>query len=406
MSVDNADFTVPPVVSQLAALERWLTDAFSTDGPPPPDERLAAWRQMLNAADRARSALRELAIEVRQAGGAPPPVPWPADPFAVEEVEAAAAELELESQSESPPESGSAEPIVESKPVEPPPRPEELFRQRLATVWTDDGSYEMYAAALLPDPDGATYAELWRALHLADLRVPGTRQVGAGAVAALAAAQEEYAEVAGEQAAWQLDLAPEPLADEKLVGLLPETIDPARRQLLDFAAQVSWLLENDRTLRHGLADLPSGELQEVDGLVQRSHRAYLEGALENLAKAEPGSAEEFDALLRIDELLRGVVPVPLPAQESWWMNQLDHSLQLLIDHPGGTMVRPPDVPRPYRPAFTGTNWSSGELLMRVRKEQVHLMKPVSDKPGDVVWILRLPSKGKPGRVVQIPSGLR
>ncbi len=267
----------------------------------------------------------------------------------------------------------------------PEPNPERIACDRLLKLWettaanVEAGRYlDRYSLETeLDDSDRAEW--LWLRLRQALLRVPGdlAREVAGQAEIAIG-------EIGGRPTILQRHASEFPdvqaLADE-LAGRgnadwadLPETI-----------ATLHWLAWHDTAVKIAYYEVVSQGIKEFTGEYRASYHHLLTGRLHDLAKTEPGSAEEIDQLVKLDAILRGIVPTPLPAKNSWWLGALDSCAHLLEFHPAAqnrVKVFPIDIER-------GDEWEKmfGKAVGVIEAADT---AEGGGRPGDQAWILRYP----------------
>lgn len=248
----------------------------------------------------------------------------------------------------------------EAPPPLPPLTAEEAAAEALGRLWDQMLTGETtagYAKAIeradprSPEPDAPATARArraWIRIHLVSLRLPADTAAEVGAAARRAAAGGS-AEADGVQPGEYL-IPPLPVVGYPGVdigyepaGLLdgePGSAEVAR--LLRILRQVSWLAEHDPTARvgFGIAD-PSATLQPFTEYRLGIYRNHVDNKL----AAPPESAG--DSLTRLDELIRGVVPVPLPAADSWWRARVKES-ELALNQMLGESVVMPQPGSPYK----------------------------------------------------------
>jgi hypothetical protein len=248
-----------------------------------------------------------------------------------------------------------------------------------------DASAKYAAAFDKSDPRGAGLdpaVRLWEWVHLVGLRLPADEagQLRALAQAAIGA-QDADADAAGIYL-----VPPLPGADYDGVDIGCEQTGSAGgvALMLASAQQMDWLAGHDPAV---MAGYRTGALMPFD----HNRRDHYHGVVTTKLNREPENSE----LVQLDELIRGVVPVPMPSEDSWWRSRLKQSEQILTERLGDK-VQVPQVGTPYQ-----------NLLDQHLIERPGLRVSVADANGqplgNVAWVLRAWSNHKdqqaPGRVV-------
>jgi len=287
--------------------------------------------------------------------------------------------------------------------------PREEFADQLAGLW--DMLRNKSAARPFTDAYDAAGAgertpgqrawRLWTLIHLVSLRVPK------------AEAEQIRADAWGLAAGWNPDVTrpaggdvslPPPLPglgpDGAATDDLPDVAagGEAGRAAVALARQMLWLAAHDPCVLAGHPSIGVEQVAPFSSTTLGLYRKEFKQGLEDLEPAEPGSKAELIALARLDEAARGVVPMPLPPEGSWWRDRLAQSQGALQNHPCGKAIDF-NLEAPFR-----------SLGNKVDDNNVAAGKDWITDPGrhegKVLWILRFPREGERGRVIYLPNTAR
>jgi len=181
--------------------------------------------------------------------------------------------------------------------------------------------------------------------------------------------------------------------------------DPEARfaALQPIARRLAWLAENDPAvfILHAELQYDPARVERPDPQEAQLYRRTIGSKMDRLADAEQGSEAEFDALIGLDEMFRGLVPLPLPQEGSWWTRSLREVREALIDG------------RPEAAKYSLLGSRSSFLAF---KERLHKTQNIAAGPDwlsppvrghdQIVWILRIPwgiTGDRVGRVIYLPS---
>jgi len=302
---------------------------------------------------------------------------------------------------------------AQEDPVEEPPRPptaEEAAASALDAIWTELVYNEPsgYAAAIEdadPGPleldEGAAdrAGRHWERIHLACLRLP-VAEAGRWHAAAWAAAVGSPEVDADVVASAEYLIPPLPVVGYPGVdtGYDPADVpegDPADADiahLLRILRQMSWLAEHDPATKAGFGIAnTSSVLLPFTGDRLGIYRNYTDDML----KTPP--ERRGNRLIRLDELIRGVVPVPLPAPDSWWRSQVMES-ELALTSMLGDEVWLPQFGSPYK-----TLLDQGFVGGKPQDITVRAADAAGATPGTVAWVLVARFGGSRGRVIYVRS---
>lgn len=169
-----------------------------------------------------------------------------------------------------------------------------------------------------------------------------------------------------------------------LAGLRP----PPRQDYAWLVAAASDLLhlgEHDRALGLNMPAIKMEDgLQPPDPETWTKYHENLVGRVKPLA--ERSEADELvRTLVRLDEMLAGLLPVPLPQRYSWWQKRREMLLLRLREHVRNLGGRVEEV---------GSLHSAAEA---VTDRNVSVPAPPGKKAGDVLWTLAVPYRVPSGR---------
>jgi hypothetical protein len=256
-----------------------------------------------------------------------------------------------------------------------------------------------------PGPDAEAIARarrVWEWIHLVCLRLPA-----AAAAELRAEAQQAVARVTGSRGT---DTGVRPPVEQLIPSLLVVGYpgvdigyepDGARdgesgqaevAHLLRIASEMQWLADHDPAAMVGFGIANSSTvLLPFSKNDLGIYRNFLDDKLRT--PPEPSAL----SLARLDELIRGVVPVPLPAADSWWRSRVKESEQALA-RLVGDQVRMPQFGTPYK-SLLAQDMVGG-------KPPDITVRPV-DAPGTasghVAWVLLAQVGDGKGRVVYVSS---
>ncbi|MEO3788013.1 hypothetical protein ABGB12_32200 [Actinocorallia sp. B10E7] len=274
----------------------------------------------------------------------------------------------------------AVEPEPESVPLSE-PEPRELFAVELGRLWRELGE-DPVARPYLPvfvenGSDAADTELLWERLHLLALRLPSADADALRARAAEAAARLPECEV---QAGGGF-LVP-PLAELGYPGVpdpgaLPRAGEDGFGYLERVAKAMLWFAKHDPAVRNGHS-LGSAGKETLEAFDDELIEDYAK--LTNLAFGSVSGQDgrKADVLLSVDEAVRGVVPVPLPREGSWWDRILESAGSLLRGH--GVTAPPLSAPYPSRK----DGQKSGKNV-RVSREDVATRPGI--QAGQIAWVL-------------------
>jgi hypothetical protein len=266
--------------------------------------------------------------------------------------------------------------------------------EKLGLLWQRirkwDASAKYAAAFEKADPGAAELDQaacLWEWIHLVGLRLPMDKADQLRAMAQDAAGAE-HADVAG---AGTYLVPPLPEVGYEGVNIGYEQPGPVEgvALMLASAQQMDWLAEHDPAVMVGYEIINrGGTLMRFDD----GKRDMYQGLVATKLKREP----EISELVQLDELIRGVVPVPMPSEDSWWRSRLKQSEQTLTECLG-EKVRVPQVGTPYKSLLDQGLIDSQGLRISVADAN-------GPPRGNVAWVLRAWSNQKHqvrGRVVYV-----
>jgi hypothetical protein len=291
-------------------------------------------------------------------------------------------------------------------PDSPPASAEQVVAEKLDRLWGDvrsERASARYAAAFQsvaadrPDADPAARARrIWEWIHLVCLRLSSEdadflRLRAQDAVAATADADEASPD--------EYLVPPLAVIGYRGVDVGHEQVSTATDGLVGMARlarQMDWLVQHDPAVRVGYRIVnSSAKLMPFTAISRELYHRQVE------AKLKAPAEQELSELIRLDEMIRGVVPVPLPSAGSWWRSRLDESERALTSVTRQE-VGLPQVNTSYKSLLdSGTIGSDGDN-MRIAAEDTDRAGP-----GDVAWVLRAWSgdgrNRDAARVVYVPS---
>ncbi|MBW6435177.1 hypothetical protein KZ829_15665 [Actinoplanes hulinensis] len=278
------------------------------------------------------------------------------------------------------------------------------FRDELESLWRELTSTEpaaAYTGYLGAGPAEDPIADLWKRIHLLLIRLPeeeakAVRQQAREIAAAHVDLPVEYDPYLPVLPGYdgggpELALEHRPGAADRLGDLLP------------IARRFAWLAANDPAVWIGDRRLMTSVMERADPQSAGIYRTTMGQQIDNILVHEPGSAQELDGLIWLDELIRGLVPRPLPHEDSWW------SL-ILNDIRDSVLARHQMASRysmSMRPgmAFSGVRKTLQEDK-NIALAESGWVRDEAGLRGKVVWILRFPGRApgiSPGRVIYLPE---
>ena len=272
------------------------------------------------------------------------------------------------------------------RPVSPPPAPEDVLHARLRELWDrqrDRPRVEPYIAAFEQIGTPGDPIGLWTWLHLLRLRLPEAeaRELSDAAWSAVRETAERFGSEGADITPKDLDrfLVP-PIAFLEYEGrewqVPPSPLqDPSAALFAKTATRMYQLTEIDPAVRCGYYQVDAGKdrLSEFDDRRRRSYRATLQRCLDRLSGGHP---DPLLALIDVDEAARGIVPVPLPAEGSWWEQTLSE-LRTVLSNLKATL---PEIRSSYTP-----DQASGSQDVKLSQQDV---APLRAAKGQIAWILR------------------
>jgi hypothetical protein len=161
-------------------------------------------------------------------------------------------------------------------------------------------------------------------------------------------------------------------------------------RMLRIAGQMLWLAQHDPAVMvgFGIAN-PGASLVPFNEDLLSIYRNHVDDKL----KTPPECVAH--SLVRLDELIRGVVPVPLPAADSWWRSRVGDSERALASLVGDEVTMP-RIGSPYRPLR-----DEGRVGGKLRDIAVSTAVAPGAASGTVAWVLLAQEGGSKGRVVYV-----
>lgn len=185
------------------------------------------------------------------------------------------------------------------------------------------------------------------------------------------------------------------LPDEEAAFGLP--VDGRYAELVRTTVALRRLALADNTMQFGMFDVYTAELGRFK---PERYDYYLRKAIEELNASAPDSQAELDALHRLDEMARSIVPLPLPAADSVWMQVLDRFAEQLRAHPLFKAASIQIIQ--LRAQFSTVKAFFGDYNIQVDPPEAGN----GTKPGEIAWVLRCPKKDRnryDGRCVYVRS---
>jgi hypothetical protein len=284
--------------------------------------------------------------------------------------------------------------------------PADIAAGRLLALWEDlrkdptAGRYCPGYGEPGASPAAGRIERLWMCLFLTCLRLP--REQAEDVRQRARDAMADYPD-----AAQLLPLVPEglPRDDEpRLRKLRQVAVDDALQRWPGLDEDVSWLAwlawhDEEAHCAHGESNtLGISRFSDEDSLRQL-FTANFTDKLEDLRKISAANATEADngtqadgseaearRLAKVDEALRGVVPIPLPQPGSWWTDCLERSKDRLESYsPGGSVVKVFSLTL-SNPDEWETYFDSSDIV------RIDLEKTADGQGGSGkrVWLLRYP----------------
>jgi hypothetical protein len=294
-----------------------------------------------------------------------------------------------------------------------PPTAEQVAADALDRLWREVQEREAtagYAAAIErdgpnpPEPGPGLAAitraqHAWVRIHQVCLRLPAVTAAGLRAEAQRAAmpgALSGFADAAaspGEYLIPPLPVVGYPgvrIGDERGGDLGSERGNAEVGRMLRIARQMLWLAQHDPAVMVGFGIANSGaSLVPFNENLLSIYRNHVDDKL----KTPPECVAH--SLVRLDELIRGVVPVPLPAADSWWRSRVgdsERALAILV----GDEVTVPRIGSPYRPLR-----DEGRVGGKLRDIAVSPAVAPGAASGTVAWVLLAQEGDSKGRVVYV-----
>ena len=288
--------------------------------------------------------------------------------------------------------------------VPPPPPPGQLVADALDRLWQDIAAASetaRYAAAFAAAGPGSREPDLlqratclWKWIHLVCLRVPADigEDLRARAREAVEAVGNEPTEPDGREGDFLIPPLPTAQYAGADVRYQPPTgpaeipVDGSVERMVGIAVQMTWLAWHDPAVRVGWEVANSGSTLVP---FTADHLGTYNRRIEGLRAAPPGLA--VTSLIKLDELIRGVVPLPLPAKGSWWWSEVAESGRILVSL-FGNQVTLPEVGSPYQPLL-GDTVEKGCPVRPEDAPEVGL--------DAIAWVLRARSEERKGRVAYV-----
>lgn len=339
---------------RLQQLSGWLyQEVIATDGIDDAEENDLAWALHKTLAELLRYRT-------------PPAVPSPADQIG---------ETPAESGQDAP---GSDEPKQEQELKD--PRSEPKDGQALAVlenVWqglADSGERARYVHAYgdVPDASPTEQAQwLLRRLDWVALRLTATE------AARIRVELDKARGLLGLGEPGEL-LASQPLPnDDPLAGHSFAALAGTLRAM-------RLLADQDETIQCGLYSASASGPTPFSDKETTRFDYHLNDHVKKLAATRAGSADELTVLAKLDEIARGLVPVPVPERGSAWFAALDRFTDPIRVHPARSVLTAVDVIEP-----AGQYAVLKHLFGDAKKISLEQSAP-GTKVGEVVWILRNP----------------
>jgi hypothetical protein len=304
----------------------------------------------------------------------------------------------------------------DSTPGDPPapPNAEQVAADALQDLWHEMLEREAtagYAAAIErdspsplepgPESEAITRArQVWVRIHLVCLRLPAAMAAGLRAEALWAATSDTLLGTADATATspGEYLIPPLPVAgyagvdigDEQ--GGEPEGEGGSAEvgRMLRIARQMLWLAQHDPSVMVGFGIANSGaSLVPFNKDLLSIYRNLVDDKL----KTPPECVAH--SLVRLDELIRGVVPVPLPAADSWWRSRVGDSEQAMASLVGDEVTMPP-IGSPYTSLRDG-----GRVGGKLRDIVISPAAAPGTASGNVAWVLLAQEGDSKGRVVYV-----
>jgi hypothetical protein len=280
--------------------------------------------------------------------------------------------------------------------VEQSPDPEQVAAAGLAQLWHElheDSHAGRYCLAYDPPPGEGTglLTWLWTRLHLVFLRLEAESARGYRERAATAAG-DYRGQLPSPLPGIQPDGSPGQVELHELAGRL----EGRWPKLPGLIITMNWLAHHDagvKAAHYAITD-------HVEPFSEHSRQMFtnnLRDTLRKLTEVRAGTVDEVELLVDLDSMLRGVLPVPLPMEGSWWTSSLDESKVLLFSHQQCQWVGAGDL-----------NMENASAFKKYFEEGIAI--PAADtadgngKSGSRVWLLRYPaaaSEGPKGRYISV-----
>jgi hypothetical protein len=268
--------------------------------------------------------------------------------------------------------------------------------QRLRAYWDENLREHEALDYVLTDDDTVLPRTVWELMHLGLLRLPEEEA---------ARRRRELLGVVGDTASGTtrglvppcqalssrgIALHTAELTDSSIGSDIHEAVkrSPLTRSEYQWLAiatsDLLFLGEFDRSLGINMLGIKTGDgLQALDDQLWPTYSTQLLDRVKALAEARD-QVSKVRSLVRVDEMLAGLVPNPLPESYSWWQKRrtaLIRGLQEEIAALGGEVVA------------VGGAHAAAEA---VTHGNVSVPAPPGQKPGDVLWILRTPYRTRKG----------
>ncbi|MET7394595.1 hypothetical protein ABZS66_13995 [Dactylosporangium sp. NPDC005572] len=312
-----------------------------------------------------------------------------------------------------PPEVVIQEPEPEPEPVVVERPPAERLADELAALWrelaADDVIGPFARQFRAAEESGEPAWDTWARIHLLRLRVAtgDADEIRERAVGAVRRLDPGYAPTnefvpglpvlgrAGDDLRGTVELSAAAVAG------LEDPTRPDRRKLHELVRRFVWLAAHDPSVWVGGASLLAGQdgLQRFETKQAQILQTEIGQRLNDLLEADAGSAAEMRALANVDELLRGVVPLPLPAKGSWWLERLAETYDMLSGH-----IRNRDYDLAVRPPHLWYSKLVGQRKLDETSLAVPGVPPAEE--GKVLWTLRFPRIVDPPETGRVLYGTR
>jgi hypothetical protein len=273
------------------------------------------------------------------------------------------------------------------------------LKQRLAKICEDteasDGPYLSPYGKMVNLDLGSQ----WRTLSLIGLRLRSDNQLNV----ALKGLREnpEFGD------AWEGvegRRTPAPVPDRTALDLLEPLSGENDKFIRNTLQEMCWIVEHDDGLKIAVEQLTSRHpYRAVDRNLREQYKLTARGRYNN--HHGPNGAEAW-TLTELDELVRGVLPFPLPQRDSWWDRTLGRLYGMLakISPQADTGQI---IGEPYEPGQLGLWDKSGQVAVPSKKlSEIAPTDRRRPRIGETLWVLRYPcdttgSGRKPGRIMYV-----